>query len=234
MGKVLGMTGAATSLLPFVPDKKVYDGLNLAKLVSVEVDTTDVKEESNWDMMKGRTVPRITFHFESVKDVHTHHYFHNYTVITNEEKEDKIAEAMFKSIYHMLEAYGVPSASIDKLMKGAISYEERTADALIETYTAFFVKVATMFNGTEDGKMPNIYKDKTVWIKLIRDSRNNGRLSFPFYPGTGFIELYKTGQKPAIRIDVTKETIEEKPALNPTTGAPIAGAGAGQIPEALQ
>ena len=234
MGKVLGMTGAATSLLPFVPDKRVNDGLVIAKLASVEVKFNEIKEDSNWDLMKGKAVPRLTFHFVSVKDAHERNYFHNYSIITNEDKEAVIADGMFKSIYHMLDVYGMSTTAIDKLMNGAISYENRTAEELIEAYSNFFNKVVIAFNGTEDGKQPNIYKDKTVWLKLIRDQRNNSKLTLPFYPGTGFIEIWKSGQKPAIRIDVTKETIDEKPAVNAITGAPLGGAAGDQIPEALK
>lgn len=235
MAKKLGMKeGSATSLLPFVPDKKVYDGLNLAKLTSVEVGYIDVKEDSNWELMKGKRVPRIVFHFESAKDTHSRHYFHNFNVITNEEKEDVIAEGMFRSLQHMMEVYGVDPKLISRVLTDAIDVTDRSADALIATYEAFFTNVASAFNGTEDGKRPNVYKDKMVWLKLIRDQRNNGKLSLPFYPGTGFIELYKANQKAAIRIDVSKnETIEEKSAVNPVTGAPVDASGA-SIPDALR
>ena len=235
MAKKLGMKeGSATSSLPFVPDKKIYDGLNLAKLVSVEVNHLDIKDDSNWDLMKGKSVPRLTFHFEAAKDTHSRHYYHNFNVITNEEKEEVIADGMFKSLQHMMEVYGVDAKLITRVLTDAIDVTDRSADALIATYEAFFTNVASAFNGTEDGKRPNVYKDKIVWLKLIRDLRNNGKLSLHFYPGTGFIEIYKNGQKAAIRIDVSKETIEEKAAVNPVTGAPLATGDANNIPDALR
>lgn len=242
------------SIKQFSPDPKVFDGLCLGELVEVSKGSRQFKEDSESVAYRGKTLPRLTFHFQEITKDKSEpgHYFYNVDVPTPDTKYVySFTEAYAQFIGHFADKFGMlDTFNLDIPIEKDKNY---TGDQLADIYTKLIDYTVGFFNGELDGKGKKItngkpiFKGKALAIKLLyyfkNKEVNNGNPGFPKFVGEGVIEvLRKTDNgyvKPSIKVNVAKgEDIVPKakgatPAGIPAGGNAAAPAG-GSLPSWAQ
>lgn len=238
--------GAAITKL--IPNPNENNGLCLGNLVAVNyTESVWDTDKDGYKSFKGKNVPRLTFIFKglktSEKDPGMH--FHSFNAIPYNQDDWK-TDQIFQYIKHFLDVLIPAGIDVDAYwdiiepLLGCDASELKDADEIIAAFATFFKNVVTVFNGSEDLKIPSLINvDDLLWIKLLlyfnNKEVNRGDFGFPMFPGDGVIERAIQGVPPTMRIRIEKgESIipREKPtaqapilpAAGSTGGAPAGGA----------
>lgn len=239
-----------TSRKGFAPSVDKHDGLNIAKLINVEMVLAENPTKSDAKTVEFRNLhlPRLVFHYEGV--------------VAEGEEAPYIADSMTpyvpgsasektylagdtSKIKHIIETFkdGTPitkeefatlTIDIDDLDPESPSYGQDVLNA----YRSFYEAVVAIFNGQDDKP---IYEGKEIFLKILWIVRQNGKgfYGIPNFINKGIIELIrkdKDGKMKAprkIKIEIGKgESVIEKvvEAVNMTSpGMPSGPGGATDI-----
>jgi len=263
-----------TSLKEFTPNSQIYNGLCLGIITNISLGEADYTKSKS-PFWTGHKVPRLAIQIESCLDpdgVKKSYYQEAFVppawtpdLLPDAKLHFKLGAEESK-LGHILEAikgsFTDPSCWSDEVMAKLTTGLEltgedkqfivRTPEDVAKAYTTFYQNIV---DAIEAGGKP-AYRDangkpKEYWLKLlytVKDSPvNQGKLGFPNYADTGFIEEVSrdTGgqlRAPAIKIQVNKQEsihpesvkVKDKPKPNmpgmqgaptDTSTAPAGGGG---------
>lgn len=217
MGKGITKETRTKSAKLFKPTMDLYNGLCLAKLADVQLEEYEVKDTDSNESFRGLKAPRLTLHFVEVGgEGDPANYWHTWFAV-DQAKESRLVElaesSMFSQMKHILEELKGAELTDEEYAKLQLGLEEGkvySGEEVLAEYKEFFRKYMILVKE---------HLNKKVWLKLLRYNYYNGKLNpvargnnvgFPTFVGSGFIELYKEGVNPGLKIEVHKgESIEE-------------------------
>ena len=253
-----------TSLKEFAPNASHLGGLSAGAIINFtlgEADFTNSKSE----FWTGHKVPRLSIQIESRLDpdgVKKSYYTDSFMppawtpdLLPDGKLSFRLGSDESK-LGHILEAikgsFADPKAWTDEqiamlttdleLQDADKAFVSRDPEEVIAAYTKFYQAIVDII---ENGGKP-VYRDangipKVYWLKLLYTVKgapvNNGKVGFPNYADTGFIEeaTKVAGQwaQPSIKIQVNKQesidpaTVPVKGKVAPNKSGMVAGAVAG-------
>jgi len=213
MAKGITKDTRSVSLKKFVPNPEINNGLVKAVLTDVTIGEAEIKQDSSWELFRGKKVPRLSFIFEEFdhdKDLEPCRHIHSYTAYPMDanipERENWQWNQIAQTLKHLIDVFSEDDFKDEYAELLALDDTKTDFEGQLEEWTKFMNGVATVFKG--DGKKLPALVGKKAWLKLLLTFKgkvvNNGDFGFPQYPGDGIVELYKEGVKPSLRVNVTK------------------------------
>ena len=189
----------ATAAKKFVLNPNKNNGLVLATVESVTVDTVDYDDTSKVLSFKNQSVPRISFKFVSYGDpagVKPSYQWWSANAIDHTAQNvvgdmQWKGERIAKYIKHFhQEMSGRPDFTPEELAllafpleetenNDGVTFKEQPVEAVLEAWGKFFTNVASIFNGLQSG-VP-LFKTKEgkaqpYWLKLLLYETYKGKL----------------------------------------------------------
>lgn len=228
-----------TQRLKFTHELAKPNGLFLAHLDSVVLSTITIGEDkTGMPSFNGLEIPKIVLTFASnEEDVTKRHYVTlQFTAVESNAntipggKEAWKVDTVFDWLKHILNVYVLKGRDLtdEEAMALSLSFEDFDEqgeyvpvepESVINGWKQLFENFENIINRGKDGKpyyKTKDNKDITVWIKLLRYTKNgkrgwkainNGELAFPTFVGEGCIEVYKQNTPVGIRVNSIKESI---------------------------
>lgn len=212
------------------------------------------EETTGMPSFNGMEIPRIAITFASNAQEPSNRKYttlsftaceSNVETIPGGKKEWSV-NAIFDWFKHLYDVYVLKGRELTDTEAEALSlpfvdfdeegnYVSIEPEEVANGWKTLFENFANLMNTGKDGSpvyKTNDGKPISIWFKLLRCVKNkkgwqniqNGSLVFPTFIGEGCVELFKSNQAPAIRIDSIRESITPRVEDKPKTPSNIAGA----------